>query len=74
MPELQQQSEDSVDGARQTRIRKKKSKFDTASTEAEIFLFDYGTVVIWGMTESQEKRFLSSLKRFEVDKLGMQPW
>lgn len=40
---------------------KKKSKFDAGSTEAEIFLFDYGTVVIWGMTEAQEKRFLSSM-------------
>lgn len=37
--------------------------------EAEIFLFKYGTVVLWGMTEAQEKRFLSSIKRFEVDKL-----
>ncbi len=40
---------------------KKKSKFDATSTEAEIFLFEYGTVVIWGMTEAQERRFLSSL-------------
>lgn len=29
--------------------------------EAEIFLFKYGTVVLWGMTEAQEKRFLSSM-------------
>ncbi|KAG7446834.1 DUF155-domain-containing protein [Guyanagaster necrorhizus] len=50
--------------------RQKKRKFDAASTEAEIFLFEYGTVVIWGMTEAQEKRFLSSLKRFEVEKLA----
>jgi len=35
-------------------------------------LFSYGTVVIWGMTEQQEKRFLSSLKRFEVEKLAAQ--
>jgi len=41
--------------------KKKKSKFDTTATEAEIFLFSYGTVVIWGMTEAQEKRFLSSM-------------
>ncbi|KAG5643068.1 hypothetical protein DXG03_001596 [Asterophora parasitica] len=41
--------------------KKKKNKFDTTATEAEIFLFDYGTVVIWGMTEGQEKRFLSSM-------------
>lgn len=43
------------------RHRKKKSKFDATPTEAEIFIFNYGTVVIWGMTESQEKRFLTSM-------------
>lgn len=42
--------------------KRKGSKWETAVTgEAEIFLFLYGTVVIWGMTEQQEKRFLSSL-------------
>ncbi|KAI0084717.1 hypothetical protein BDY19DRAFT_997450 [Irpex rosettiformis] len=50
--------------------RKKKSKFEEVPTVAEIFLFQYGTVVIWGMTEAEEKRFLSSIKRFEVDKLA----
>jgi uncharacterized Rmd1/YagE family protein len=45
-----------------TTKRKGSSKWDTTGTgEAEIFLFLYGTVVIWGMTEQQEKRFLSSL-------------
>lgn len=43
------------------RTIKKKSKFDATPTHAEIFLFEYGTVVIWGMTEAQERRFLSSL-------------
>ncbi|KAI0305322.1 hypothetical protein B0F90DRAFT_1948447 [Multifurca ochricompacta] len=53
--------------------KRKGSRWDTAGTgEAEIFLFSYGTVVIWGMTEQQEKRFLSSLKRFEVEKLASQ--
>ena len=41
--------------------RIKRSKFAETPTEAEIFIFEYGTVVIWGMTEAQEKRFLSSL-------------
>ncbi|KAM6492419.1 putative ACR, YagE family COG1723 domain containing protein [Amanita muscaria] len=50
--------------------KKKKSKFDTTATEAEIFLFPYGTVVIWGMSEAQEKRFLTSIKRFEDEKLA----
>ncbi|KAJ7039784.1 hypothetical protein C8F04DRAFT_1084836 [Mycena alexandri] len=51
---------------------KKRSKFDTTAvdSEAEIFLFEYGTVVIWGMTEPQERRFLSSIKRFEIEKLA----
>ncbi|KAK7036625.1 sporulation protein rmd1 [Paramarasmius palmivorus] len=49
---------------------KKKSRFEAASSEAEIFLFQYGTVVIWGMSEAQERRLLSSLKRFEVEKLA----
>ncbi|TFY51304.1 hypothetical protein EVG20_g11063 [Dentipellis fragilis] len=56
-------------GGGQVRTRKK-SRFDTTADEAEIFLFPYGTVVIWGMTEAEEKRFLSSLKRFEVEKLA----
>jgi len=43
-------------------VKRKGSKWDTVGTgDAEIFLFSYGTVVIWGMTEQQEKRFLSSL-------------
>ncbi|KAG9006552.1 hypothetical protein FRB94_000646 [Tulasnella sp. JGI-2019a] len=42
---------------------------DEAATSPEVFLFEYGTVVIWGMTEAQEKRFLNSLRRFEVEKL-----
>ncbi|KAG6865441.1 hypothetical protein C0991_002517 [Blastosporella zonata] len=57
--------------------KRRTSKFDTTASEAEIFLFNYGTVVIWGMTEAQEKRLLSSIhsfstsrKRFEVEKLG----
>ena len=41
--------------------RKRSTKFTETPTQAEIFLFEYGTVVIWGMTETEEKRFLSSM-------------
>lgn len=58
IPELEENCESEDDNIKK---KKKSSKFDTTATEAEIFLFDYGTVVIWGMTEAQEKRFLSSL-------------
>lgn len=58
IPELREDGGSDEEAA----VRKKRvSKFDTTATEAEIFLFEYGTVVIWGMTEAQEKRFLSSL-------------
>jgi uncharacterized Rmd1/YagE family protein len=50
--------------------KKKRGKFHAVPNEAEIFVFGYGTVVIWGMTEAQEKRFLASIRRFEVDRLG----
>lgn len=57
IPELAHEDGDNDDRT----VKKKRNKFDTTATEAEIFLFEYGTVVIWGMTESQERRFLSSL-------------
>ena len=59
IPELH--ADDSETDLNTRQRSKKKSKFDATPTEAEIFMFDYGTVVIWGMTEIQEKRFLSSM-------------
>jgi uncharacterized Rmd1/YagE family protein len=35
----------------------------------EIFVFDYGTVVIWGMTQQQEHRLLREISKFEEEKL-----
>ncbi|KAF9482706.1 DUF155-domain-containing protein [Pholiota conissans] len=67
IPELR---EDAESDNEENKKKRKSSKFDTTATEAEIFLFDYGTVVIWGMTEAQERRFLSSIKRFEIEKLA----
>ncbi|KAF9523251.1 hypothetical protein CPB83DRAFT_799500 [Crepidotus variabilis] len=66
LPELRENSTvENEDANRKRKI----SKFDTTAKEAEIFMFEYGTVVIWGMTEAQERRFLSSIKRFEVERL-----
>lgn len=44
--------------------------FDTQVHTPEVFLFDYGVVVIWGMTESQEAKFLKELAKFELEKLA----
>lgn len=59
IPELHAEVLETEHSAKQK--AKKKSKFDDTPSEAEIFMFDYGTVVIWGMSEAQEKRFLSSM-------------
>jgi uncharacterized Rmd1/YagE family protein len=58
IPELQGETPEDDD---RTVKRKKRSFFDTTSHEAEVFMFQYGTVVIWGMSETQEKRFLASM-------------
>ncbi|KAH8115944.1 DUF155-domain-containing protein [Phellopilus nigrolimitatus] len=77
-PDLHVQNEEEIDGVRRDgdvipkdKDAKKRRKFDSGrGTHAEIFMFEYGTVVIWGMTEAEEKRFLSSIKRFEVERLA----
>ncbi|KAL8796351.1 MAG: hypothetical protein Q9195_001258 [Heterodermia aff. obscurata] len=44
--------------------------FDTQVHTPEAFLFDYGTVVIWGMTLEEEQRFLKDISKFETEKLA----
>lgn len=44
--------------------------FDITVHMPEVFLFDYGVVVIWGMTESQETKFLKDIAKFELEKLA----
>ncbi|KIX06032.1 uncharacterized protein Z518_04006 [Rhinocladiella mackenziei CBS 650.93] len=40
------------------------SELSTVVHTSEIFIFDYGTVVIWGMTVQQEQRFLNDMSKF----------
>ncbi|KJZ78902.1 Sporulation protein RMD1 [Hirsutella minnesotensis 3608] len=44
--------------------------FDVQVHTPEVFLFDYGVIVVWGMLESQEGRFLKEIAKFEVEKLA----
>lgn len=58
--------EDPESGTIRPRRRvKRRTKFDKVGSDhpaaTEVFIFEFGTVVCWGMTESQEKRFLSSM-------------
>lgn len=43
--------------------------FDTQVHTPEVFIFDYGVVVIWGMSLDQERRFLDEIQKYAVDKL-----
>lgn len=44
--------------------------FDTQVHIPEVFLFNYGTVVLWGMTVKEEERFLNDIAKFETEKLA----
>ncbi|KAH8791146.1 hypothetical protein BGZ57DRAFT_875509 [Hyaloscypha finlandica] len=44
--------------------------FDTQVHTPEIFLFDYGVVVIWGMSLQDERKFLKEIAKFENEKLA----
>jgi uncharacterized Rmd1/YagE family protein len=41
-----------------------RTDLDTTVHTPEIFLFDYGTVVLWGLTPAQESRFLADVSKF----------
>ncbi|RAK97202.1 YagE family protein [Aspergillus ibericus CBS 121593] len=43
---------------------------DTTIHTPEVFLFDYGTVVIWGMSPAHESRFLSDISKFAASILS----
>lgn len=45
--------------------------FDILVHTPEIFLFDYGVVVIWGMSLKDETRFLKEIAKFENEKLAL---
>lgn len=44
--------------------------FDTTVHIPEAFLFNYGTVVLWGFNVKEEQRFLKEISRFENEKLA----
>jgi uncharacterized Rmd1/YagE family protein len=46
------------------------SDIDIEVHTPEVFLFSYGTLVVWGMTVREEKRFLKEIAKFEVEKLA----
>ncbi len=49
--------------------RTQTADFDTNVHTPEVFLFDYGVVVIWGMSLAHEQRFLKEIAKFEEERL-----
>jgi len=52
-------------------ITENTTDFDTQVHTPEVFLFDYGVVVIWGMSLQHEQRFLKEIAKFESEKLAI---
>ncbi|KAI5465711.1 sporulation protein RMD1 [Mariannaea sp. PMI_226] len=63
-------NEDLLGHDNQSAIADNNPDFDTHIHTPEVFLFDYGVVVIWGMTEAQEAKFLKEIAKFETEKLA----
>jgi uncharacterized Rmd1/YagE family protein len=54
----------------ENRVTENTVDFDTQVHTPEVFLFDYGVVVIWGMSLVHEQRFLKEIAKFESEKLA----
>ncbi|KAF2862335.1 DUF155-domain-containing protein [Piedraia hortae CBS 480.64] len=73
--DMQQTEGESITPAEETAVvdeepvRPMTPDFDTVVHIPEVFLFEYGVVVIWGMSVREEKRFLKELSKFESEKL-----
>ncbi|PWY97454.1 DUF155-domain-containing protein [Testicularia cyperi] len=66
----QQQHDGTADASQEAAAKRKRSRFSVDDIVPELFIMDYGTIVIWGMTLQEEKRFLRELRRFEVERLA----
>ncbi|CCK72510.1 Rmd1p KNAG_0K01490 [Huiozyma naganishii CBS 8797] len=45
-------------------------EINVSDKQPDLFVFEYGVVVMWGFTEREEKAFLSDIDRFEKEKLA----
>lgn len=57
--------------ARLIRLDDEGGEIDVEQTDlCDVFLFEYGVVVLWGFTANEERRFLQDISRFENEKLA----
>lgn len=45
-------------------------EINVSDKQPELYIFEYGVIVLWGFTEREEKAFLNDLERFEKEKLA----
>lgn len=69
--DAKRQLEDEARRREEARIRRRE-RFAVHGMIPEVFFMEYGTVVIWGMTLTEEKKLLKELRKFEVEKLAQE--
>ncbi|KAL3241070.1 Rmd1p [Nakaseomyces bracarensis] len=45
-------------------------EINVSDKHPDIFVFEYGVIVLWGFTEREEKAFLNDIEKFEKEKLA----
>jgi len=64
-------AEEEADGDWDTRsLREFVDRQNESIVTSDVFLFQYGVVVIWGMSVADEARFLRDIAKFEMEKLS----
>lgn len=54
------------------RLDKKGGEINVSDKQPDLFIFEYGVVVLWGFTEREEKSLLNDIERFEKEKLAQE--
>ncbi|GMM33010.1 Rmd1 protein [Saccharomycopsis crataegensis] len=52
------------------RLDEEGGEIDLTQNKKDVFLFEYGVVVLWGFKQEEESKFLTYLEKFEKEKLA----
>ncbi|KAG0657747.1 sporulation protein rmd1 [Monosporozyma unispora] len=52
------------------RLDEEGGEINVSDKQPDLFIFEYGVVVLWGFTEREEKSLLNDIDRFEKEKLA----
>ena len=71
---LQTISEEGEEGARRPAGDRTATRTPSSALHflPEVFIMEYGTIVIWGMSYIEEKRLLREIRKFEVERLAVE--